>query len=119
MRRILALVQWLTRVVSLFAVAACATALNGPSQNVTVTTDPPGAACTFRRDGQVVGIVNPTPGTLAVNRGHAALDVACTKDGYVSAQGSVGSKFLPTYIRQRHLRRPCRRGNRRQQWREQ
>lgn len=71
----------------------CATLTTSSSQTVTVTTDPAGAACTFKREGQVVGIVNPTPGSLMVNKSHTAIDVACVKEGYVDATGTVGSKF--------------------------
>ncbi len=39
----------------------CATLTTSSSQTVTLTTEPPGAACTFKREGEVIGIVNPTP----------------------------------------------------------
>lgn len=71
----------------------CATLTTSSSQTVTVMTDPAGAACTFKREGQVVGIVNPTPGSLMVSKSHTAIDVACVKEGYVDATGTVGSKF--------------------------
>lgn len=71
----------------------CATLATSSSQTVTLTTEPAGAACTFKREGKVVGIVNPTPGSLTVSKSHSALDVACVKEGYVDAAGTVGSKF--------------------------
>jgi hypothetical protein len=73
--------------------AGCATLTTSSSQTITLVTEPPGAACTFRREGQVVGIVNPTPGSLMVHKSHSALDVICAKEGFVDATGSVGSKF--------------------------
>ena len=71
----------------------CATLTTSSSQTVTLTTEPPGAACTFKRDGEVIGIVNPTPGSLTVNKSHADIDVSCVKEGYIDAIGRVGSKF--------------------------
>lgn len=71
----------------------CATLTKGSSQNITVTTDPIGAICTLTREGEVIGIVNPTPGTLNVSKSHTDLVVRCVKDDYVDAVGNVGSKF--------------------------
>jgi hypothetical protein len=86
------------RTVPALVVAGCATAIHGSSQNVTVITEPPGATCVFRRDGQVIGVVNPTPGTLSVTKSHVGIEVACTKQGHAAAQGSIGAKFLPTTL---------------------
>jgi len=71
----------------------CATLTTSSSQTVTLTTEPPGAACTFKREGAVIGIINPTPGSLTVSKSHADIDVTCTREGYLDAVGRVGSKF--------------------------
>jgi hypothetical protein len=71
----------------------CATLTTSSSQTVTLTTEPPGAACTFKREGEVIGIVNPTPGSLSVKKSHADIDVTCVKEGFLDAVGRVGSKF--------------------------
>lgn len=71
----------------------CATITTNPSQNVAILTDPEGAACTFMRDGKVVGVVNPTPGSLTVQKSHADITVECTKKDFLPAKGVVGSKF--------------------------
>jgi hypothetical protein len=78
---------------ALVLLSGCATLTTSSSQTVTLTTDPTGAACTFKRDGKVVGIVNPTPGSLMVSKSHTAIDVACVKEGYLDSTGTVGSKF--------------------------
>lgn len=81
---------------ALFAMSllsGCATLTTSSSQNVTVTTEPPGAACSFKRDGQVIGVVNPTPGSLSVSKSHTAIDVSCAKEGFLDATGAVGSRF--------------------------
>jgi hypothetical protein len=71
----------------------CATLTTSSSQTVTLTTEPPGAACTFKREGEVIGIINPTPGSLTVSKSHSDIDVTCTREGYLDAVGRVGSKF--------------------------
>ena len=71
----------------------CATLTTSTSQTVTLTTEPPGAACTFKREGQVIGIINPTPGSLNVSKSHSDIDVTCVKEGFLDAVGRVGSKF--------------------------
>lgn len=78
---------------ALSLLGGCATLTTSSSQTVTLTTEPPGAACTFKRDGEVIGIVNPTPGSLTVNKSHADIDVTCVKVDYIDAIGRVGSKF--------------------------
>ncbi|MFO1206191.1 MAG: hypothetical protein U1E63_10755 [Burkholderiales bacterium] len=71
----------------------CATLTTSSSQTVTVQTEPGGAVCTFVRDGEVVGLVNPTPGTLAVSKSRRDMTVRCDKEGYLEATGTVGSRF--------------------------
>jgi hypothetical protein len=41
----------------------------------------------------VIGIINPTPGSLVVKKSHADIDVTCVKEGFIDAVGRVGSKF--------------------------
>jgi hypothetical protein len=91
MRRVLCLASAASIASALLG--GCATLTTSSSQTVTLTTEPAGAVCTFRREGQVIGIVNPTPGSVAVTKSHADIDVLCTRDGYVDASGRVGSKF--------------------------
>jgi len=71
----------------------CATLTTSTNQTVTLTTEPTGAACTFKREGQVIGIINPTPGSLNVSKSHSDIDVTCVKEGFLDAVGRVGSKF--------------------------
>jgi len=79
--------------VAISLLSGCATLTTSSSQTVTMTTEPPGAACTFKREGQVIGVVNPTPGSLSVSKSHTAIDVLCSKEGFLDATGSVGSRF--------------------------
>ena len=75
--------------------SGCATITMGSSQTVVLTTEPVGAACTFNRDGAVVGVINPTPGSLNVSKSHSTIDVSCVKDGFLDAKGVVGKHFQP------------------------
>ena len=60
----------------------CATITQGGAQNVTVSTNPPGASCRLERGSTAVGIIAPTPGTLRVDKGRNDLMVTCTRDGH-------------------------------------
>ena len=42
-------------------VQGCATVTSGTTHSMAVMTDPPGAMCQVKRDGQVIAVVNPTP----------------------------------------------------------
>lgn len=72
-------------VASLCSLVACATITQGNSQAVSVITDPSGAACLFVRDDQIVGVVNPTPGSIQLQKKSSEVLVRCSKPGYVDA----------------------------------
>lgn len=65
--------------------SACATLVNGSSQNVTVSTNPPGASCTLDRVGARVGAIPATPGSVRLDKSKNDLAVTCSKDGYQTA----------------------------------
>lgn len=71
----------------------CATITTGTDQRVEILTDPEGAACSFTRNGESIGEVNPTPGHLTVSKANADILVNCSKEGYFENAGKVGSKF--------------------------
>jgi len=73
--------------------SGCATVVKGSSQTLTVDTRPPGAACVFTRKGQTIGVVNPTPGSLMVDKSSEAIAVSCTKEGYHESAASIASEF--------------------------
>jgi len=85
---------WLSCLAAILA-SGCATITTGSGQTVNVLTEPEGAACIFRRDGAVIGIVNPTPGSLSVTKSHAGIEVDCRKEGFLDAVGAVGRQFQP------------------------
>lgn len=77
----------------LLAVAGCAAAGGGSTQQLTVETDPPGATCRLVRLGQSVGEVRSTPGVVVVERTKTDIEVICGKDGYDEARFINKSEF--------------------------
>jgi hypothetical protein len=71
---------------ALLPMSACATIVNGTSQEVAINTAPIGAACDVTRQGSHVGSVLATPGSLHVDKSSKDLNVSCTKEGYAPAQ---------------------------------
>lgn len=60
----------------------CASVVSGTSQTLTLDTAPPGAECSLTRKGLVIGRVNPTPGSILVQRTRDDITVTCTREGY-------------------------------------
>ena len=63
----------------------CATVINGSNQNITVSTSPAGAQCAVDRAGTRLGMINPTPGSLRIDKSKNDLTVTCEKDGFRTA----------------------------------
>ncbi len=72
---------------------ACATLVEGTSDTVTLSTNPAGAACTIDRNGQRVGAVPTTPGSVRIGKSRHDLNVTCTKEGYQPATTTASSRF--------------------------
>lgn len=77
---------------------ACATVTTGTNHSLSVVTDPPGAACELRRGGDVVGIVNPTPGTVRIDKSYRDISIECTRPGNVRGATTVSAGFQPMFI---------------------
>ena len=71
----------------------CATLVKGSSQSVVVNTDPPGAICSLTRKGKEIAVVNPTPGTITVDKSKDAVAVSCNRAGYLESAGTINSQF--------------------------
>lgn len=63
----------------------CASIIEGTSQQIAVKTTPPGARCTFWRNGGLVADIPSTPGAVTVQKTKVDLFVVCDKAGYASA----------------------------------
>ncbi|MEK9661154.1 MAG: hypothetical protein VW644_05390, partial [Alphaproteobacteria bacterium] len=72
---------------------ACASIVEGTDQSVTVLTEPAGAKCELIRDSQTIAIVNPTPGTVQVDKSKNHIAVHCEKEDYEKAAGTLASSF--------------------------
>ena len=64
------------------AVAGCSTITEGTTQDITVSTTPPNASCTLTRDGQAIGTIGHTPGTVTVDRSTSDIIITCHKTGF-------------------------------------
>lgn len=68
-----------------FALGGCVSVFEGTSQDIVVNTTPSGAQCEFTRQGQNIGSISNTPGTLTVRKSKHDLLITCNKDGYQEA----------------------------------
>ncbi len=78
------------------ALPGCATIMEGTGQSVSVATTPAGATCEMDRAGTKLGNVNPTPGSLRIDKSKNDLDLTCSKPGYQQARTSTSPKFVGT-----------------------
>ena len=85
---------WLAVVASIpLLLSGCATLTKSSSQSVTINTKPSGAECTLEREGQLIAVVNPTPGTISVEKDKDVIRVVCKKEGFLDNAGELASKF--------------------------
>jgi hypothetical protein len=81
----------------LAALAGCASKTM-TEQAILIGTTPPGAGCTVLREGQIVGRIDVTPGTLLVDRNKHDLTIKCQKPGYQPAETIDKSGLNPAAI---------------------
>jgi len=82
--------------IAVLVLPGCATVFEGTSDSVTVNTTPPGATCNVDRNGQRLGTVSPTPGSLSFSKSKNDLNVSCTLRNHLPAQVTVAPKFVGT-----------------------
>jgi hypothetical protein len=70
---------------ALLSLTACSSIIEGTSQQITVNTNPPGADCLFKRQEEVLGHINPTPGSLLIKKTKYDINIVCDKEGYQTA----------------------------------
>ena len=73
--------------------AGCATITTGTDQTVAVITVPPGAVCELTREGTTVAVVNPTPGTVTLEKDKDTVTVSCNKDGHFDGMETLAASF--------------------------
>lgn len=73
--------------------SGCATIVKGDRQEIQITTDPPGAQCEVKRNGDTLAYVDATPASVSVTRNAAGIDVRCKKAGHQSSEEHLTSQF--------------------------
>ena len=73
--------------------SGCATVTTGPRQTLRVTTQPPGASCKITREATQLGVVDPTPGTVDIEKGSTGIWIACGKAGHLPASAEAAAQF--------------------------
>ena len=64
-------------------VSGCASLWEGRSQDIAVSTDPPGAECgLYREEGQRIATIERTPGSAPVRKTRSDIWIVCVKPGY-------------------------------------
>ncbi len=72
---------------------SCATIVEGTDQTLSVSTNPQGARCELTRAGTTIGMVDPTPGSITIEKSQDDISVICEKQGHQSASRSVSAEF--------------------------
>jgi len=75
------------------AMTGCATITTGADQSITVVTDPSGAECRLDRAGSTIAIVNPTPGTVQVDKSKDTILLRCKAEGFQETTANLSSEF--------------------------
>jgi hypothetical protein len=68
-------------ILALAWLSGCSTIIEGTSQQISVATTPSGARCVAEREGARIGVVDPTPGTLTVQKTKHDIIFKCSKNG--------------------------------------
>ena len=65
--------------------SGCASIFEGTTQQISVTTTPAGARCTFWRNGTLISDIAATPGSVTIRKTKDDLTIVCDKRGYGTA----------------------------------
>ena len=71
----------------------CSTIVEGSDQTVSIITEPAGASCELMREGHAVGFVNPTPGSINLEKSSDNVAVRCRKEDHFDGGGVLASGF--------------------------
>jgi hypothetical protein len=73
--------------------AGCGTITQGTSQDITLTSNPPGAHCDLTRKGERIATLDRTPGVVKVDKTKHDMLLTCTLSGYQDASTSLESGY--------------------------
>ena len=80
----------------LIVLAACNHRREWTTQDVTIVTDPPGARCSFERDGLTTRPNEQTPFDITLTNVSADITVRCAVYGYRPAAARITGRFRGT-----------------------
>ncbi len=85
-------------IAALLPCAGCSSVIEGTSQQIEVVSNPAGASCTLMREGQPIGTISQTPGSVLIKKTKHDITVLCDKTGFMQAtyldhSGAAGATF--------------------------
>jgi hypothetical protein len=83
----------LAAAVAASCLAGCGTITQGTSQNITITSSPPGGHCDLTRKGEHVATLDHTPGTVKVDKTKNDILLTCNLAGYQEANANLESGY--------------------------
>ncbi len=69
----------------LLGLGGCSSIIQGTDQTIVVNTNPADATCALERQGEEIGAVLSTPGSVTVQKTKHDITIYCEKDGYETA----------------------------------
>jgi hypothetical protein len=75
----------LATLAGLVLLSGCASIFEGTTQQISITTTPAGARCTFWRNGTLISDIASTPGSTTIRKTKDDLTIVCDKRGYATA----------------------------------
>lgn len=73
--------------------SGCGTITQGTSQNITITSVPPGGHCDLTRKGEHVATLDATPGVVKVDKTKNDILLTCKLTGYQDASTNLESGY--------------------------
>lgn len=64
---------------------ACSSIVQGTDQDIAINTNPVGASCVLEREGEKIGELAASPGSVTVSKTKHDITITCDKDGYQTA----------------------------------
>lgn len=86
--------NFLILLIAVLVVAACTHRRTWTTNDVTIITDPPGARCTFERDGVTTQYADVTPITVTFTSIGPDIDIRCARFGYTPVSTRIsGNRY--------------------------
>jgi len=79
--------------VAMIGLGGCGTITQGASQDITITSTPPGAHCDLTRKGEHLATLDQTPGSVKVDKTKHDILLVCKLPGYQDANTNLESGY--------------------------